>query len=71
MISEEVVGGAEAEVGGGAGTVFHGPGERGDVAAGGGSGGGVPHGRALLVGAVGWGATTCEAAAGGAAAVVG
>jgi hypothetical protein len=51
-----VIGGQEAEVGGGAGPVLHGAGERGDVEAGGRRGWSVEDDRALLVDPVRWGA---------------
>jgi hypothetical protein len=57
---EEVMGGAEAEVGGGARQVLHGPGERRDAAAGG--GGDFANGWALLAGAIRWGGPAVEAA---------
>jgi IS30 family transposase len=61
--------GSEAEVGGGACAVLHRPGERRDVAGGGGSSRHLAHGGALLVGPVGRRAPAREAAAAGATAL--
>lgn len=66
-----VISGQEAEVGGGAGPVLHGAGERGDVEAGGRRGRGVEDDRALLADPVRRGATATATSPAAAAVVLG